>query len=203
MAESLLSSGHGASDGVPGIDQLLGKKGVVIDAVLRREKKEGEQPLFTMYPRKIPINDSGLDLDRYMRAFGKSLSDKIKINGFGEVLKRSKAISAVLFSDDDGYCVSISIGLTNKTAALLQFDREDPFYTEYLQKKKIVFVRHSFGNFSFFRNRFSSEDLRFIQACIFFPGLMDRKPAYIFLGFPGIDTFELREIFDRLEVFPA
>ncbi|MBN1525280.1 MAG: hypothetical protein JW904_12395 [Spirochaetales bacterium] len=186
---------------VSGIDQLLGSKGVVLDTIIKKEQTGQEDTIFNSIAKRIPLTGKGLDLDRYMRAFGKTLSDKTKITAFGDILKKSKAINAVLFMEEKQLSVSISIGLTSKSAAMFQFGADEPFFTEYIAQKKIVFIKEGFSKLQLFTECFSPDDLRFIDSGIFIPAFSEQKPAYIFLGFSATVGYGISDLMQKIEVF--
>ncbi|MBN2351875.1 MAG: cache domain-containing protein [Spirochaetales bacterium] len=180
LAQSLLDRQH---DSISSIDELYGNKDILADA----ERKQIQENISLSkknipHERKIPLTRGGMDLDAYMESFAHQITDKVMIYAIGELIKKVKAVSSILFADDGGLKVNMAIGVTSRSAHLFSFAKDETLYQEYFSKKCIILIKDVFKDQKIFTSRLSSDDVKFIRSAVFFPARIDHKDAYLFFG---------------------
>ncbi len=180
MAQSLLEQQH---DTISGIDELYGNKEILADVERRQIQEKISLSKKNVPQRKrIPLSRCGMDLDAYMESFAHQITDKVMIYAIGELIKKAKSVSAILFSDDQGLKVNVAIGVTTRSAHLFSFSKDEPLYRSYFGKKSIIFINDIFKDLKAFTSRLSNDDVKFIRSAVFFPATIDHKDAYLFFG---------------------
>jgi hypothetical protein len=188
LAQSLLEEKH---DTISGIDELYGSKEILgeTEKKLIQEKISTTKKAFP-FQKKIVLTNCGLDLDEYMASFAYQITDKVMIYAIGELIKKARAVSSILFADDLGLKVNLAIGVTSRSAHLFHFDKDEPFYQEYIKSKKIIFIEETFQKLVLFTSRLSRDDVKFIRSAVFFPAVIDHKDAYLFFGMTENETIK-------------
>ncbi len=180
LAQSLLDRQQVS---ISSIDELYGNKEILADA----EKKQIQENISLSrksnpQQRKMPLTGRGMDLDAYMESFAHQVTDKVMIYAIGELIKKAKAVSSILFTDDAGLKVAMAIGVTSRSAHLFTFAKDEALYQEYFSGRNIIIIKDVFRDQKLFTSRLSSDDVKFIRSAVFFPATIEHKDAYLFFG---------------------
>jgi hypothetical protein len=126
--------------------------------------------------------DRGFNIDQYVEAISFQITDKVIIYAIGELIKKIKAVSAVLFVEDNGLKPSIAIGLTNRSINSFIISGSEQLFQKYLKEKNIIVIHNIFQQVTLFSKKISKDDLKFINSAIFIPAIIYNKDSYLFFG---------------------
>ncbi len=194
LAQSLLET---RPDGISSIDELYPGGDLLEEPEQRRiQERQSLARKSTGASKNLQLTPAGLDLDAYLEGFSFQITDKVLIYAIGELMKKAKAVSAVLFGSHDGFHVNLAIGLTNRSANQFNFPQKGFLFRTYLQEKAVIFCQNCCQHLQLFTRHLSSDDLKFIRSALFIPAVLEKKNAYVFLGFTSSDM-----LVDKINLF--
>lgn len=135
---------------------------------------------------EIPLISQGLDLDTYLDNYKYPISDKVIIHSLGEIIKKSKAVSAGIISCDPEVRLSLAIGLTASSVNQFKLEANNFFVQEYLKNRMVILISGVFAKLGLFKKSLTQDDMRFIRSAVFFPLILEKRQDYLFLGFPSV-----------------
>jgi|GEM_PF-692388 len=125
-------------------------------------------------------SESGLDYDRYLKGFKKGATGIYK--SLMSLSKDFNAICGVLLAGSrKGLETDYAVGLDDESATYLSASKTEPVWDEWFRERDVVFVPDL--STSFYAEKTSHNEFRYIRSALFLPAVYHGAPSYIFLGF--------------------
>jgi hypothetical protein len=180
LAQSLLNENR---NGIYSIDELYKNQSIMDESQqIRINEKALIKKKIEIKKPELLFCDRGFNIDQYVEAISFQITDKVIIYAIGELIKKIKAVSAVLFVEDNGLKPSIAIGLTNRSINSFIISGSEQLFQKYLKEKNIIVIHNIFQQVTLFSKKISKDDLKFINSAIFIPAIIYNKDSYLFFG---------------------
>ena len=90
--------------------------------------------------------------------------------------------AAILLPSGGGLSALYSLGLDERTAAILAFASDDPVYVNLLSKRRLIYIRVPATGVPAFDDKLSAKDMRFMKGSIYLPIVYEGSSGYLFFG---------------------
>jgi hypothetical protein len=162
-------------------------KGYAEDQGVAAERSTEENVCFTT---------EGFNFDLFSESFSPHQMRVMK--SLLTISRETKAIFAALLVERDGsLTLDNSVGFDEISIHSLTFNKEEPFYKDYLQKQKCIALKMAASVFQPLASKISQMDQKYLQGSVFFPVKAHHTRGYLFLGLK-ISEISVEEVAEKL-----
>ena len=154
--------------------------------------------------KRLPFQQQGLNFDEYVKSFGKRVNDKLRIQAFGELLKKIKAVSAaILIKKENKYVIDLSIGMSEESISSFSFSLNNKFISSYFEPKNVVIIKVPVAGVNILKKRLFKDDTQYLKNALLIPAVYRNQDAYLFLGFSKKKQKEIQEQLNLMNAYVA
>ncbi len=152
--------------------------------------------------KRLYLGPHGLDLDAFLVQFGASPSYAAQMKALADVSGSVQAVSAaILRQAGPAYTPELTIGLMDSSIRSLRFQENEPFYREFLGAPHALLINYEIGRIRAVCRKLNPEDLRYMSGALFLPVLFQSQPAILFMAFSEAQTWNIKELIIRMNIF--